>query len=38
MVIKYFNIFQSKALYIYPNWDFLFEHKPSGNPGFNAFL
>jgi hypothetical protein len=31
--IKYLNIFQSKAPKIYPNWDFGFENKPSGNPG-----
>jgi hypothetical protein len=30
--INYINIFQSKALKIYPNWNFLFENKPSGNP------
>jgi hypothetical protein len=35
MAIKYINIFQTKALQnlIYPNWDFRFENKPSGNPG-----
>jgi hypothetical protein len=32
MVIKYINIFQSNALKIYPNSDFWFENKPSGNP------
>jgi hypothetical protein len=32
MVIKYTKIFPSK---IYPNWDFWFENKPSGNPGFD---
>jgi hypothetical protein len=32
MVIKYFNIFQPKALKNYPDWDFWFENKPSGNP------
>jgi hypothetical protein len=32
MVIKYHNIFHSKALQIYPNRDFWFENKPSGNP------
>jgi hypothetical protein len=30
MVIKYTNIFYSKTD---PDWDFLFENKPSGNPG-----
>jgi hypothetical protein len=33
MAMKYINIFQSKALKNYPNWDFWFESKPSGNPG-----
>jgi hypothetical protein len=33
MVIKYINIFQSKALKEYPSWDFWFENIPSGNPG-----
>jgi hypothetical protein len=33
MEIKYFNIFHSKVRQIYPNWDFWFENKPSGNPG-----
>jgi hypothetical protein len=23
---------------IYPNWDFLFENKPSGNPGANPTI
>jgi hypothetical protein len=33
MVIKYIHTCQSKALQkIYPNWDFWFENKPSGNP------
>jgi hypothetical protein len=32
MDVKYVNLFQSRALEIYPNWDFLFESKPSGNP------
>jgi hypothetical protein len=33
MAIKYFNIFQSKALkFFFPNWGFGFENKPSGNP------
>jgi hypothetical protein len=31
MSIKYINNFQSKAFY--PNLDFRFETKPSGNPG-----
>jgi hypothetical protein len=26
------KIFHSKVLQIYPNWDFWFENKPSGNP------
>jgi hypothetical protein len=30
MAIKYINLFQSKVL---QNWDFLYENKPSGNPG-----
>jgi hypothetical protein len=32
MVIKYTKIFPYK---IYPNWDFWFENKPSGNPARN---
>jgi hypothetical protein len=32
MNINYNNIFHSKALQIYPNWDFWFEKMPSGNP------
>jgi hypothetical protein len=32
MVIKYSNIYHSKDLQIYINWDFWFENKPSGNP------
>jgi hypothetical protein len=35
MVIKYITIFQAKAPKIYPNWDFWFEKKPSGNPDPN---
>jgi hypothetical protein len=31
MAITYINIFLHKALQIYPNWDFWFENKPSGN-------
>jgi hypothetical protein len=39
MAIKYFNIFQSKASQnFYPNWDFWFEKKPSGNPDGDPFL
>jgi hypothetical protein len=30
------SIFHSKALQNYPNWDFWFENKPSGNPGSSA--
>jgi hypothetical protein len=32
MTIKYTKNIQSKAPKIYPNWDFWFENKPSGNP------
>jgi hypothetical protein len=32
MVKKYNNIFHSKSLQIYPNWNFWYENKPSGNP------
>jgi hypothetical protein len=34
MAIKYMSKFQSKVPTpkIYPNWDFWFENKPSGNP------
>jgi hypothetical protein len=38
MAIKYIYIFQSEALKIYPNWDFWFEKKPSGNPEFGKIL
>jgi hypothetical protein len=30
--IKYTNIFQCKTLQNFPNLDFWFENKPSGNP------
>jgi hypothetical protein len=30
--IKYTNIFHCKTLQNYPNLDFWFENKPSGNP------
>jgi hypothetical protein len=33
MVLKYDNIFYSKALQILPELVFWFENKPSGNPG-----
>jgi hypothetical protein len=33
MTIKCTNILNSKASKIYPNWEFWFENKPSGNPG-----
>jgi hypothetical protein len=36
MGIKYINIFQFEALKIFPNWDFWFEKKPSGNPGVHV--
>jgi hypothetical protein len=32
MIIKYTNIFHSKASKIYPNLNFGFENTPSGNP------
>jgi hypothetical protein len=32
MAIKYINIFQSKALKLFPKLGFCFENKPSGNP------
>jgi hypothetical protein len=35
MVIKCTNIYYSKAK-IYTNWDFWFENKPSGKPGWRA--
>jgi hypothetical protein len=31
MAIKYTNIFHCMTLSKYPNWDFWFENKPSGN-------
>jgi hypothetical protein len=34
MVIKYIPRFsKARPSKIYPNWDFWFENKPSGNPG-----
>jgi hypothetical protein len=33
MVIKYTNIFHCKTLQNLPKLRFLFENKPSGNPG-----
>jgi hypothetical protein len=36
MALKYIDNFQSRYVRpskIYPNWDFWFENKPSGNPG-----
>jgi hypothetical protein len=35
--MKYINIFQSKFT-IYPNWDFWFENKPSGNPATSVLI
>jgi hypothetical protein len=35
MAIKYINIVQSKDLQNLPKLGFLFENKPSGNPGAN---
>jgi hypothetical protein len=35
MDIKCFNIFQSRAINNYPNWDFWLENKPSGNPALS---
>jgi hypothetical protein len=32
IAIKYINIFQSLPYEIFPNWEFWFENKPSGNP------
>jgi hypothetical protein len=34
--IKYTNIFHAKPSKIYPNLDFWFENKPSGNPASSA--
>jgi hypothetical protein len=36
MAIKYINFCNLRPPKIYPNWDFWFENKPSGNPGVNA--
>jgi hypothetical protein len=38
MAIKCINIFQSnlRTSKIYPNWEYWFEKKPSGNPGANV--
>jgi hypothetical protein len=33
MVIKYINVFQSKALKTFPKVGFLVKKEPSGNPG-----
>jgi hypothetical protein len=37
MAIKYVNIFKSKALQNLPEFEFLFENKPSGNPLLHRF-
>jgi hypothetical protein len=37
MAVKYINIFQSEDLDFFPNWDFWFENKPSGNPVAHLF-
>jgi hypothetical protein len=37
MAIKYISTFSNlRPSKIYPNWDFWFVKKPSGNPGFEA--
>jgi hypothetical protein len=36
MSIKYINISKPRPSKIYPNWDFWFENKPSGNPASSA--
>jgi hypothetical protein len=33
MFLKYINFLNGRPSKIYPNWDFGFENKPSGNPG-----
>jgi hypothetical protein len=33
-----YDIFHYKDLQKYPNWDFWFENKPSGNPAQDAAL
>jgi hypothetical protein len=38
MAIKYNNIFHSKALQKLPKLGFLFENKPSGNPGWKKVI
>jgi hypothetical protein len=37
MTIGYTNFFNSKRFKIYPNWNFWFENRPSGNPGLIIF-
>jgi hypothetical protein len=34
MIIKYTKIFHCKTFQNLPKFDFLFENKPSGNPGY----
>jgi hypothetical protein len=36
MVIKYSRFSITRPSKIYPNWDFWFENKPSGNPDLEA--
>jgi hypothetical protein len=38
MALKYINIYQSEALKFFPNWDFWFENKPSGNPAYILYV
>jgi hypothetical protein len=33
MALKYINISNLRPSQIYPNWDFWFVYRPSGNPG-----
>jgi hypothetical protein len=37
MSIKYPKFLNLRPSQIYPNWDFRFENKPSGNPETNRF-
>jgi hypothetical protein len=36
MAIKYIDIFKLRPYKIYPNWEFWFENKPSGNSGLGC--
>jgi hypothetical protein len=37
VTIKYTNILHCRTIKIYPNLDFWFENKPSGNPAWQSY-